>query len=877
MSLPDKIPTPEKKSMPGIKQYMKLFSGRTDCYGLNQLCLKEPLTEEIYEQHLTGVKRIGVYPIYDRIWCKWFACDIDVEDFGIALSIKNQANDYKIDMYIEKSKSKGYHVFCFFKEPIEAIKVRLVFEMILEQLDINCEMFPKQDEVKENQFGNFIFLPLFGGDTKNNKTVFVDDNNKPIMTKANELKNLNFVDTKVINELIEINELGRKKVIFKEDTGNITRQTAKTLPCIEKLKQGVKIGYRNEAAFRIAIFYKERGLDIEEVTSLLQNWGAKQSLPKDKSARSIAHELATVVKSVYKGGYKSYGCENGLILEFCDKANCPMIQSQNRKEKINQGVITMVFRDKEVMVFRKKEYEYRLSGFEFTNAGKFKVSLTLSKEDKILFKDLIKLGMASNRNRFVKAADDKEIDSDLIQIEDLVKKQLEQEEHDKLMTPKQLYIMTEQEKNEAIKYLENTPDLLWKTIEITNRMGVVGEEIVRLMVYLCFTSRIMSDPLSITIKGEASSGKSFSCQNIQRLIPEEGYHFITRATANAFFHLAEDGMKHRIIYINELPGSESADYSIRTAQSEGDLILMMPVKDPQTGNMETITKKVSGPVGFLITTTKAQMFDENETRNFSVYSDDSPQLTTAIGDITVRKALGEEFSVDETELNLLKNIQRLLNPDFKVIIPYAKEVFGNFPDKPVRIRRDRERFRVLIEIITVLHQFHREQVKAKDGKMHLISTLSDYLLAKMVAEATLTYTIYEIGPASEELWKTIKQMDTNYRQNNPEEIGEYGFKYKDVADYIGWKVDKVKKWMYVLVKAGLLEYTERGIGGKGKASTFKVSTRGLEWSSESLGFLPPVEDLIAKYPCDEKLFYNPITGSAINPVNIDAPEGLLDD
>ena len=496
-----------------------------------------------------------------------------------------------------------------------------------------------------------------------------------------------------------------------------------------------------------------------------------------------------------------------------------------------------------------------------------------------MYKDSIKLSMASSRKRFEMSVQDPEIDFDLIKLEDLVKKQIEKEEHDKLTAPKQLYIMTEGEKNEAVKFLESTNDILYRALEVTNKMGVVGEETLRLMIYLCYTSRITKEPLSMTVKGEASSGKSFSCTSVQRLIPEEGYHFITRATQNAFFHLPEDGMQNRIIFINEVQGSESADYSIRTAQSEGDLILMMPVKDQHTGNMETITKRVKGPVGFLITTTKAQMHNENETRNFSVFSDDSPKLTSEIGDITIRKAMGETFKVDEKELNLWKNVQRLLNSEFKVIIPYAKEVFSAFPDKPVRIRRDRERFRVLIEIITILHQFHREQKKTKEGGIYLISTLADYHIAKVVAEAILTYTIYEIGPSAEELWQAIKSMnDTQSSQEPLEESAyeEFIFKHKDIAEYMDWKVEKVKKWIYVLMRANLIEYHEKGSGGRGKASLFKISRRGLEWSSSSLGFLPKIEDLYDKYECSKEIFYNPISGQSIDPQISEAPEGLLD-
>jgi hypothetical protein len=857
--------------MTGVELFADLFSGRTDIYGMNQFCMKEPLTKEIYQQHIDGIRRIGVYPIHDKVYTKWLACDIDDGDFNKAREIVFKAENLDIKCYAERSKSKGFHVWCFFKTPIESVKARLVFEMFLEELEIKCEIFPKQDEINSNSpFGNFIFIPLFGGSVKEGKTVFVDTEDKLFIDNVKDLTKIETNDPKLFDEIIAENALERRVFIQPQEPGE-ERKFTRILPCIDNIKKGVQKGHRNEACFRLVIFFKEKGMPRDDIETLINNWNLKNVAPlPDK-------ELVTIIESVYKGNYKGYGCEDGIISNYCNKPACPITQAQERKDQIEKGIITMVFRDPEVMVFRKKDYEYRLSGFEFSKTGKFRVSLTLSKKDKILYKDLIKLDMASNRSRFAKAADDKEIDGDLIKVEELARQQIEKEEHDRLLAPKQLYIMTEQEKVEAIKYLEETPDILYRVIETTNRMGVVGEEIVRLMIFLCYTSRITEEPLSITVKGEASSGKSFACQRVQRLIPEEGYHFITRATQNAFYHLPEDGMQHRIIYINELPGSESADYSIRTAQSEGDLILMMPIKDPNTGDMETVTKRVKGPVGFLITTTKSHMFDENETRNFSIFSDDSPELTKAIGDITVRKAMGEEFKIDERELNLWKNTQRLLNADFRVIIPYAQEVFSCFPDKPVRIRRDRERFRVLIEIVTLLHQFHRKQDKMGDGRIALVSTLADYHVAKAVAEAILTYTIYEIGPSAEELWVTIGEMADNYDPVDPTSAEEFSFKYKDIADKNGWKVDKVKKWMYTLIKCGLIDYSDKSGGGKGKASIFKVSKVGIDFSTSSLNFLPPVESLFEKYPCDEDTFYNPITGGRFNPRKSTAPAGLIDE
>lgn len=854
------------------KLFINLFKGRKDCFGLNQMCLKEELTDEVYDKHLKGFQRIGIYPIVDKKFVSWMACDIDEHDFSKALAIKNRAEHHGLKSYIERSKSKGYHVWTFFDKPIEAVKVRLVFEMLLEECEFVCELFPKQDEVGETQFGNFIFLPLFGGSIRSEKTIFVDESDKPLIINISELIKININNIKVIEDIIEVNELKRRLIAPKQEGG--FQPLLKTPPCIEYIKNnGVQVKQRNAAAFRMAIYYKQRNIPREDVLALLAGWNLKntKSLPEK--------ELTTVIDSVFKNNYKAFSCEEATLAEYCDKETCPIIESHDRKKNIEEGIITMTYRDENVIVFRKKKYEFRLAGFEFTKSGKFKSSVTLSKDKKVVHKDIINLDMASHRTRFIKAAGDPTLNEDLITIEELVRRQIEKEEKERILKSKQVYVMTEQEKEEALSFLETTPNILAKVIKVTDRLGLVGEETLRLMVYLCFTSRIIDEPLSITIKGEASSGKSFTCQTVQKIVPEEGFHFITRATAQAFYHLPEDGLQHKIIYINELPGSESADYSIRSAQSEGDLVLMMPIKDPHSGDMETKTKRVKGPAGFMITTTKAQMFNENETRNFSLFSDDSPQLTKRIREITIRKAEGTVFKLDAKETNLWKNIQRLLNPEFKVIIPYARKVFAAFPDKPVRIRRDQERFRVLIEIVTILHQFHRKQEKANDdGKIRLVSTLADYYMAKMIAGDILTYTIYEVGPAAEQLWKSIQEMEEDQPQCIREEE-EFTFRYKDIAEFIGWRVEKVKKWIHSLTQLGLIDYADvkgGGKGGRGKASLFRINKAGAEFSHQALGFLPNVADLFDEHPCDEELFYNPMTGEKVDVQTAEIPAGLLE-
>lgn len=857
--------------MTGLDLYKELFQGRKDVHGENHICVKEPVTDEIYLKHLNGETRIGIYPITDDNLTKWIAIDDDKNNLELMIEFHKRCNHYKIHSYVERSKGKGYHNWLFFDKPIKAVKARLVVEMILDEIGAkNLEVFPKQDEVKDNGFGNFIFLPLYNGSVKEGKTVFIDNDDKILISKPDELDKIKLTEVSIINEIIELNGLKREGILTA--TGESKVQTG-TLPCIDAMKNAkMKAGEgRNEVAFRLAIYFKEHGLSSDDIQLLLYNWNSKNEEPLEK------RELATIINSVFKGKYKSYGCDSAIIQPFCDRENCPIAQAEDRKKRIEQGIITLTFRNPEVMIFKKRNYEFRVQNIDISKSGEMKGNLTLSKEGKFVTKEFINFNKSVQREKVAKRANDEEINFDIVKIEELVKKQLEKEEKEKLKKKKQLYVMTEEEKTLALDFLENTPNLLYGVTKLTNKMGVVGEEALRLMVYLCYTSRITADPLSITVKGESSSGKSFLCESIQKLIPEEGRYFISQATQQAFFHLPEDGLQHKIVFIAEQPGAERADYSIRTAQSEKNLTLMIPVKNPQTGDIETQIKVVKGPVGFLMTTTKASLFDENETRNFSIYTDDSPTLTKRIHQITVRQALGETFEIDAKQLNLMKNIQRLLNADFKVVIPFGKEVFSAFPDEPVRIRRDAKKFRVMIEVITLLHQFKRKQIKT-DGKVILEATIADYYLAKLIAGKVLLHTIYEIGPASMEIWGGIKTLEKQYIANG-EQPESFYFTYRDLIELIDWKYQKVKKWVLTLLKAGYTQYKESSIGGRGKSAEFQISKKfrgkmGELDDSHRIVFLPSVESLNKDYPCDTDLFYHPFTGKAIDPFVAEAPDEL---
>ena len=85
------------------------------------------------------------------------------------------------------------------------------------------------------------------------------------------------------------------------------------------------------------------------------------------------------------------------------------------------------------------------------------------------------------------------------------------------------------------------------------------------------------------------------------------------------------------MYIAEHTGGEGADYSIRTALSEGEISIMLPEKDEVSGKFETVEKRIPAKgLVFVETTTSSRVHDENQTRLFDLYSDESEKQTENI-------------------------------------------------------------------------------------------------------------------------------------------------------------------------------------------------------------------------------------------------------
>jgi hypothetical protein len=170
-----------------MERFKKLFRGRGDVWGHDEgRCVKEKLTDEHWTDHLTGRSGIGVYPAVPvpdgRVMCVWGCTDIDVEDYGRARLLQETFTQVGVRSFIERSRSKGYHVWLFASRPVSATDMRSMQLVAHQVADIPpIEVNPKQTDVTLGKYGNYVRLPYMGGivDTPSRR-VILDDDGEPM-------------------------------------------------------------------------------------------------------------------------------------------------------------------------------------------------------------------------------------------------------------------------------------------------------------------------------------------------------------------------------------------------------------------------------------------------------------------------------------------------------------------------------------------------------------------------------------------------------------------------------------------------------------------------------------------------------------------------
>jgi DNA primase catalytic core len=353
---------------------------------------------------------------------------------------------------------------------------------------------------------------------------------------------------------------------------------------------------------------------------------------------------------------------------------------------------------------------------------------------------------------------------------------------------------TDDEERAALEILRD-PNMIERLVGTVDRLGCVGEVNNKITVFLALTSRILDRPISLIVKGDSSGGKSRMVETVALLFPRTEILSFTALTRQALYY-RKDSLAHKALIVFEREGAEESDYSIRSLQSEGKLVIGVTIKDPDTNEPTTVDKEVEGPIAYIETTTRTHLHDENETRCFGIYIDDSTEQTQLILEYQKKR-----YSSEKTlplDCRPWQAAQMLLK-SYPVRIPFVDLI--KFPHKPLRVRRDHERFLSLIEVITVLHQYQRD-VRTFDGVERIIATLEDYAIAYGLASTIMQQTVKAITPKAEKLVLEIAEL-----QNR---TGSQPLSRKEIAQSSDFSANTVKKYLSELLKQGVLDEDRSG-------------------------------------------------------------------
>lgn len=167
-----------------VNEFASIFSGHKDYYGVSiptgkktdkgKLVMNsytkssakgdKELSHVMYREHLEGKVGLGISPIDFENNCRFGVLDID--DYSLSPeTFMGISRDYDLPFCLFRSKSGGLHCYIFFSESIKAGLIREIMRkfILLFGLNVNTEIFPKQEKLFSSSSPSWINLPYFGG------------------------------------------------------------------------------------------------------------------------------------------------------------------------------------------------------------------------------------------------------------------------------------------------------------------------------------------------------------------------------------------------------------------------------------------------------------------------------------------------------------------------------------------------------------------------------------------------------------------------------------------------------------------------------------------------------------------------------------------
>lgn len=151
-------------------KFLREFITRTDAFAQQNdngsyRKVTTGLTDELLLRHENGTETLGFYQMYNEGKIRWICYDLDThgdenpfDTLTDVLKIQHRLDERDIPYLTEASGSdSSYHIWIFLDE-VDVYKGYHWSRELIEGLDVDCEIFPKQS--KPMEYGNLVKLPL---------------------------------------------------------------------------------------------------------------------------------------------------------------------------------------------------------------------------------------------------------------------------------------------------------------------------------------------------------------------------------------------------------------------------------------------------------------------------------------------------------------------------------------------------------------------------------------------------------------------------------------------------------------------------------------------------------------------------------------------
>lgn len=280
--------------------------------------IREPVTTDLWTQHLKGKRPLGVIAITERDTCRWGSIDVDEYEDSDAL-LKLVALADKLPLVPCRSKSGGLHLFVFLREEASAEEFVPRLRELAASLGLaNCEIFPKQTKilVERGDLGNWMVMPYYG-DTFGGK-IREQVGLKKTGAEMTISEFLTYAEKRRCG-LEDLQSRGPAPAARRDGKGGDKRPKqpfGDGPPCLMHLAASGSIGEgRKRTLFMMALYHKRKGGDWQKAIEDSNRSNMQPPLP--------AEEVAGIIRSVSKKDYQ-YTCKEEPMRSHCDAVTCRM-------------------------------------------------------------------------------------------------------------------------------------------------------------------------------------------------------------------------------------------------------------------------------------------------------------------------------------------------------------------------------------------------------------------------------------------------------------------------------------------------------------------------------------------------------------------------